>query len=137
MWLIVQIANPGSCVRFKFGDGTEDLANRTLKYVFWAFAPCIAAYQECRPVLSVDGTHLRGPYKGKLLVAVCKTSNNNIMPVAFALVDEESTESWTWFMNNLRKSVMKDRLTCVVSDRHAGTKKILHTLILVRRCICY
>lgn len=105
-------------MRYKFADGTKELQNRTLKYVYWAFAPCIAAYQECRPVVSVDGTHLRGAYKGKLLVAVCKTANNNIMPIAFALVDEETSASWTWFLDNLRKSVMKDRWTCVVSDRH-------------------
>ncbi|XP_075649901.1 uncharacterized protein LOC142620415 [Castanea sativa] len=29
-----------------------------LRYVYWAFAPCIAAFQYCRPVISIDGTHL-------------------------------------------------------------------------------
>ncbi|XP_075665673.1 uncharacterized protein LOC142635399 [Castanea sativa] len=26
-------------------------------YVYWAFAPCIAAFQYCRPMISIDGTH--------------------------------------------------------------------------------
>ena len=91
-----------------------------LKYVFWAFAPYIVTFQECCSVIYVDGTHLRGSYKGKLLVAVCKTSNNNILPLAFALVDEETTLSWCFFLNNLKKSIIKDRYTCVISDRHLG-----------------
>ncbi|KAH9623670.1 hypothetical protein KSS87_000246, partial [Heliosperma pusillum] len=89
----------------------------------WSFAPCIATFQECCPVVYVDGTHLRGSYKGKLLVAVCKTSSNNIMPLAFPLVDEETTLSWTFFLNNPKKSIIRDRFTCLISDRHLG---ILH-----------
>ena len=33
-----------------------------LHYVFWAFVPCIAAFRYCRPVISIDGTHLYGKY---------------------------------------------------------------------------
>ena len=89
----VVVANPGTIVEWKFVRGTENLQKRTLKYVLWAFGPSVATFRECHPVLSVDGTHLRGAYKGKMLVAVTKTANNNIFPVAFALVDKESTAS--------------------------------------------
>ena len=30
------------------------------KYVFWAFAPSIAGFAHCRPVISIDGTHHYG-----------------------------------------------------------------------------
>ena len=33
-----------------------------LCYVFWAFAPCIAAFRYCRLVISIDGTHLYSKY---------------------------------------------------------------------------
>ena len=36
--------------------------------VFWAFAPSIKAFAHYRPVLSIDGTHLYGKYKGTLLL---------------------------------------------------------------------
>ena len=68
--------------------GSSDVA--TFKYVFWAFRPAIAAFHLCRPVISVDGTHLKGSYKGKMLVAVTKDANNYILPLAYAIVDEET-----------------------------------------------
>ncbi|XP_068638416.1 uncharacterized protein [Aristolochia californica] len=39
------------------------------KRVFWAFGPSIAGFQYCRPLISVDGTHLYGKYPGTLLIA--------------------------------------------------------------------
>ncbi|KAG6493877.1 hypothetical protein ZIOFF_048880 [Zingiber officinale] len=50
-----------------------------------------------RPVISVDGTHLRGAYKGKMLIVVSKDANNRILPIAYAIVDEETIASWSWF----------------------------------------
>ncbi|KAK9984380.1 hypothetical protein SO802_033905 [Lithocarpus litseifolius] len=37
--------------RAEFGDSI-------LRYVFWAFAPCIEGFRNCKPVISIDGTHL-------------------------------------------------------------------------------
>ncbi|GAV82152.1 LOW QUALITY PROTEIN: hypothetical protein CFOL_v3_25605, partial [Cephalotus follicularis] len=37
---------------------------------FWAFDAAIEAFKYCRPVTCVDGTHLYGKYKGKLLITV-------------------------------------------------------------------
>ncbi|XP_072090453.1 uncharacterized protein [Arachis hypogaea] len=40
--------------------------------------------------IRVDGTHLYGKYKGCRLVAVSQDGNNNIVPIAFAIVEHES-----------------------------------------------
>ncbi|GJZ82168.1 hypothetical protein Tco_0647162 [Tanacetum coccineum] len=48
----------------------------TFKYVSWAFGQSVDAFHQCRPVICVDGTHLRGGYKGKMLIAVTKDANN-------------------------------------------------------------
>jgi MULE transposase domain/SWIM zinc finger len=97
--------------------------------VFWAFGPSIHAFGRCRPVISVDGTHLKGAYKGKLLVACCKTSDNNILPVAFALVPKETYTSWKWFIECLRRHVLGGRPTCIVSDRDPGCIKAMSVLL--------
>ncbi|CDP20263.1 unnamed protein product [Coffea canephora] len=39
----------------------------------------------CRLIICVDGTHLRGEYKGKLLVAVTQDANNKILSIAYAI----------------------------------------------------
>lgn len=42
------------------------------KYILWAFGPAIKASDLCMHVIRVDDTHLKGPYKGKLLMQLPK-----------------------------------------------------------------
>lgn len=112
--------NPNTRVVWKFEKGEKNESRRTLRYLFWSFGACVQAFQHTFPVIMVDGTHLRGTYKGKLLVAVTKTANNRILPLAYALVDDETTHSWTWFLKHLRLNVLGDRPVCMISDRNAG-----------------
>jgi MULE transposase-like protein/MuDR family transposase len=67
---------------------------------------CLPACKEgfvagCRPIIGVDGAHLKGQFPGILLTAVGKDGNNNIFPIAWAVVETENVESWTWFLNLL------------------------------------
>ncbi|XP_050254946.1 uncharacterized protein LOC126700806 [Quercus robur] len=96
-----------------------------LRYVYWAFAPCIAAFQYCKPVISIDGTHLYGKYKGVLMIAMATDANQKVLPIAFAVVDKESGASWGWFLECLRTSierVIENKDICIISDRHKGIK---------------
>ncbi|KAL4569800.1 hypothetical protein LXL04_025444 [Taraxacum kok-saghyz] len=52
-------------------------------YYFWAFAPCIKGFKHFRPVISIDGTHLYGKYKGTMMIAIGVDGNNQILPLAF------------------------------------------------------
>ncbi|XP_016200474.1 uncharacterized protein LOC107641498 [Arachis ipaensis] len=62
--------------------------------LFWTFPPCIKAFRHCKPLVSIDGTHLCGKYGGTLLLAIAQDGNSNILPIAFALVQGENAESW-------------------------------------------
>lgn len=42
----------------------------------------------------MDEMHLFVNYKYKLLMTVVIDENHNVLPIAYALVDEEMTESW-------------------------------------------
>ncbi|KAL0345283.1 UNVERIFIED_CONTAM: hypothetical protein Sradi_4359600 [Sesamum radiatum] len=104
---------PGICLPYRNGTqvrllngiiwDTDRPGLHMLNYVFWAFRPCIQGFRYCRNVISVDGTHLYTRYKHKLLVAVMLDANNQVLPLAFALVDEETLASWTWFLQMLAK----------------------------------
>ncbi len=113
---------PGTTVRWKHKkvDVRMRRNEKVFRYVFWSFGPCAKAFELCFPVVSVDGTHLRGSFKGKALIAMVKTANNRIMPIAYAIVDDETTHSWYWFLKYLKINLLKDRHTCVISDRHPG-----------------
>jgi len=62
--------------------------------VFWAFGPSIEGFQHCRPVISIDGTFLYGKYKGTLLIASTWDGDNRLFPLAFAIVEKETDDSW-------------------------------------------
>ncbi|KAI5672556.1 hypothetical protein M9H77_12920 [Catharanthus roseus] len=64
----VQDINPGTVYEF-LHHRTSSPPNYVFKFFFWCFSPCIDGFPYCRPVISVNGTHLRGPYKGVLLIA--------------------------------------------------------------------
>ncbi|XP_065635900.1 uncharacterized protein LOC112013214 [Quercus suber] len=99
-----------------------------LHYVFWSFGPCISGFKYCKPVISIDGTHLYGKYQGKLLVAMATNANNKVFPLAFAVVDCESGSSWRWFLQCLREAighVIPDKGICIISDRHLGIKNAI------------
>ena len=71
----------------------------------------------CRPVITVDGTFLYGKYKHKLLIAVATDGANHIVPLAYALVDEEKAGTLSWFLAKVLEHVIKDRSNiCLMSD---------------------
>ena len=107
--------------RDQFGD-------TILRYVFWAFAPCIEGFRHCKPVISIDGTHLYSKYRGVLLIAMATDANNKVLPLAFAVVDKESGPSWRWSLERLRISledVIADKDICIISDRHKGIQNAI------------
>ena len=92
--------NPGTVVEWEHHPQSS-VGCIIFHYVFWAFGPVIESFRHLKPVICVDGTFMKGTYKAKLLVAVGFDASNRQWPLAFALVDEETNRSWTWFMSHL------------------------------------
>ncbi|KAK7305535.1 hypothetical protein VNO77_43441 [Canavalia gladiata] len=59
----------------------------------------------CRPLIGLDGAFLKGYYGGILLSAVGQDSNNHIWVIAYAVVDVENKENWTWFLDLLHNDL--------------------------------
>ncbi|XP_015954252.1 uncharacterized protein LOC107478630 [Arachis duranensis] len=85
---------------------------------FGVITPCIRAFRHCKPVVQVDGTHLYGKYKGCPLVAVLQDGNNNIIPIAFGIVEGETFDAWYFILSNLRQHVMTRDGVGLISDQH-------------------
>ncbi|KAL0383130.1 UNVERIFIED_CONTAM: hypothetical protein Scaly_0600300 [Sesamum calycinum] len=50
--------------------------------------------------------------------------NQQVLPLAFAIVDEETYPSWKWFLQQLSRHVIRGRRgMCLISDRHGGLIK--------------
>ena len=56
----------------------------------------------CRPIIFLDGFHLKTKFGGQLLTAVGMDPNDCIFPIAFAVVEVESLLSWKWFLQSLK-----------------------------------
>ncbi|KAL0306206.1 UNVERIFIED_CONTAM: hypothetical protein Sradi_6037900 [Sesamum radiatum] len=120
----IQKYNPGTIIEWKHKGFQASTGKYVMGYVFWAFKPCIDGFQFCRNVISVDGTHLYTKYKYKLLIAAAMDGNQQVLPLAFAVVDEETYPSWKWFLQQLSRHVIRGRRgMCLISDRHGGLIK--------------
>ncbi|XP_072087150.1 uncharacterized protein [Arachis hypogaea] len=82
---------PRSRVQIKtfpvYRESEEVQGVRVLHHIFWSFYLCIVTFKHCKPLVQVDGMHLYGKYKGALLVVVAHNGNQNIVPIAFAIVE--------------------------------------------------
>ncbi|XP_057803545.1 uncharacterized protein LOC131018865 [Salvia miltiorrhiza] len=71
-----------------------------------------------RPIIVVDGTHLKGRNKGILFVAVTKDDNEQVFSMAFGIGPIENDESWKWFLYRLKSAYGENSETSIVSNAH-------------------
>ncbi|GKA84614.1 transposase, MuDR, MULE transposase domain protein, partial [Tanacetum coccineum] len=71
-----------------------------------------------RPLIIIDGTHLKGTYLGTNLVVVGMDGNNQIIHIATSVSQGETGESWTWFLRKLKDCIGKVSNLTIISYRH-------------------
>lgn len=71
-----------------------------------------------RPLLIIDGAHLKGKYLGTNLLAVGMDGNNQIVPIATGVSQGETGESWSWFLSKLKECIGEVPDLAIISDRH-------------------
>ncbi|XP_021773501.1 uncharacterized protein LOC110737447 [Chenopodium quinoa] len=86
---------------------------------------------ECRKVLGLDGAFLKGYCKGELLSATSRDANNQMFPIAWAIVETESKESWSWFLKHLIEDLeMQDgKGWTLLSDQQKGLLSFIPQLL--------
>ncbi|GKV11145.1 hypothetical protein SLEP1_g22425 [Rubroshorea leprosula] len=74
----------------------------------------------CRGIFRVYGCLLKGICKGVLLSAISCDGNNQMYPIACAVVEYENNDSWTWFMQRLASDLElgTGHGYIMISDRH-------------------
>ena len=94
-------------------------------HTFKGYSPVLEACKRgflvgCRPVVGIDGCHLKGPFGGVLLAAISVEANFGYFRLAFAIVEIENQETWSWFLVLLKEAIGRDvdmKPWCIVSDR--------------------
>ena len=73
----------------------------------------------CRPLVGLNGCHLKGKFGGHILSATVRDGNDNISPVALGVVKQENKDFWVWFLQTFANDIGRpDELNLVfISDR--------------------
>ncbi|MDV3166549.1 MAG: hypothetical protein Q8807_02620 ['Waltheria sp.' little leaf phytoplasma] len=105
----IRQTNPGSTVKMEVDKATPDS-----EPVFKRFYVCFDALKRgflagCRPFIGLDGCFLKSFIKGELLTAVGRDANNQLFPIAWAVVEVECYDSWTFFLELLRDDLNLER----------------------------
>jgi transposase-like protein len=120
---MMQASNPGTI--WAMDPPWRGSVAQKFRRVFWAFGPSIEGWKSCRPVVSVDGTHLYGKYEGHALIATSIDGNGGLYPIAFAICEKENGKNWVWFLQSLKDFVTCERKVCIISDRFSGNKEVV------------
>ncbi|KAL0729396.1 hypothetical protein Bca4012_025489 [Brassica carinata] len=115
---VLKVANPGTITDIKTELDIEGKSR--FKYAFMSLKACIDGWKHLRKVIVVDGTHMFGKYKGCLLTASGQDANSHRFPIAFAVVESENKESWSWFFERLSTIVEDGCDLSMISDRCAA-----------------
>jgi hypothetical protein len=97
-------SNPGSIVAVKLDPSNMH------QNIFQSFYVCFNALKlgfkaGCRKVIGLDGCFFKGVVKGELLCAIARDANNQMYPLAWAVVEMETNETWKWFIAMLIKDL--------------------------------
>ncbi|XP_012829073.1 PREDICTED: uncharacterized protein LOC105950266 [Erythranthe guttata] len=55
----------------------------------------------CMPLIGLDDCFLKTPHGGQLLCVTGRDGNDNLFPIALAVVPVENMEAWNWFLTEL------------------------------------
>ena len=107
-------ANPGSVAHVQ-----ETIEGRFLR-IFIAYNASINGFMHCRPIIGLDGTHLKGKYLGILLTATTIDAQGALFPIAFGVVIVENDDDWCWFLQSLKDVLRHTDPLTFISDRQKG-----------------
>ena len=78
------------------------------------------SFLHMRKFIAVDGTFLKARFVQTLLFAVGIDANGKNLLLAWAIVESENTDSWTWFLVNLKAAIPEVIGSTIISDRDKG-----------------
>ncbi|KAG8374557.1 hypothetical protein BUALT_Bualt10G0007800 [Buddleja alternifolia] len=128
----LRISNPGSTVILVMEDGVDENGRKKFAKLYICFDALKQGFMAgCRPIVGVDGCHLKGPHGGILLTAVAIDPNNCLYPLAYAVVSSQTRQNWEWFLTLLKEdlNMVRDDAYTFISDKQKGLIPAFHNVL--------
>uniref|UniRef100_A0A2K1XE69 MULE transposase domain-containing protein n=1 Tax=Populus trichocarpa TaxID=3694 RepID=A0A2K1XE69_POPTR len=87
----------------------DDIDDEIIPYVPEFGDASGSSFKYYKSPINADATYLYKRYDEKLLIAIAFDANNELFPLAFAIVDEENNSKWRWLLLCLQRYVISDR----------------------------
>src|SRR6516165_1805039 len=120
---MVEKTNPGTVIALETDD------QHHFMYFFMSLGASKYGFSSIRPVIAIDGAHLKGKYRGTMFLASCLDGNNKIFPLTFGVGHSENDHSWTWFLTKLRDLCIEQISDLVfISDCHVSIERAVTSI---------
>nr|XP_043623534.1 uncharacterized protein LOC122595263 [Erigeron canadensis] len=120
----LMLQNPGTTITLDVEPvNNADEPTRQFRRIYVCLGALKHGFKAClRDLVGLDGAFMKGPFPGQVLTAVGVDPNNGIYPIAYAIVETENRESWTWFLRCLGPDLDLDERCnfTFISDRQKG-----------------
>lgn len=100
----ILMSNPGSSVKLDVDEKPNGDQYFLRMYI------CFKGIKDgwngnCRRVIGLDGCFLKSTVKGEILTAMGRDANNQMYPIAWAVVNVENKDNWCWFLAALSEDL--------------------------------
>ncbi|XP_050237328.1 uncharacterized protein LOC126687026 [Mercurialis annua] len=132
-WLRDKIleTNPGSVVSLVTKD------DQSFRGIFIALHASIYGFQNgCRPLVLLDTLTLKTKYQSELLTATALDGNDDVFPLAYAVVDAANDDNWRWFLVQLRSAISTYQPITFMADRRLGLGRFI-SLVFENSFYCF
>ncbi|GJR07408.1 heat stress transcription factor B-4-like protein [Tanacetum coccineum] len=128
----LQSTNPNTTIRIAVKKNIDpSLPTRVFQRIYFCLGALKLGFRACRrDMLGLDGAFMNGPFPGQVLVADGLDLNNEIYPLAYALVEAERKSSWYWFLQCLGDDIdlHPNSNFTFISDRKKGIIPAIKTV---------
>ncbi|XP_075092138.1 uncharacterized protein LOC107813946 [Nicotiana tabacum] len=104
---------PGSHIRMVKSPQNEFM------YVYISLYAFIKGFDHCRPIVVVDGSHLKSAYTGTFVSA------STLDGAAYGVIDSENDVAWSRFFEQFKEAYGERENMCIISDRNESIIKFV------------
>ncbi|XP_009790980.2 uncharacterized protein [Nicotiana sylvestris] len=83
----------------------------------------VDGFDHCRPIVVVDGSHLKSYCIGIFVSASTLDGGSHILPLAYGVINSENNAAWTWFFEQFKIAYGDRENMCIVSYRNESIIK--------------